>query len=125
MTIDTLSIISSAMTELSLNYGLLRYEAEQITYPYFVGEYSEAEPQSEDGLQESTFMLTGFHRGAWLELENAKEDIEEYFSADGRTYITNNGHGVAICYANALVVPSEDLELKRIQINLAIKEWKV
>ena len=126
MTTAPLKIISDGMSELSLEYGFGEYAGNPVVYPYFVGEYTETEPFTEDGLQESTFLLTGFSRGSWLALEQAKESIENYFNrVSGKTVITENGSGVVVCYANSMIVPTGDAELKRIQINLNIKEWKV
>lgn len=129
MSKDVLKIISNAMKSLGLEYGFGEYSGNangKIVYPYFVGEYTETEPFTEDGLQETTFMLNGFSRGSWLELENAKEAIEKHFNqTSGRVGITGSGSAVAIFYASALIVPTGDAELKRIQINLSIKEWKV
>lgn len=124
MTTAALRIISDAMREMQLAYALGRFNGN--ADPYFVGEYQETESFTEDGLQESTFLLTGFSRGEWLTLELAKEKIENYFNrVSGKTVIADNGAAVAIFYAHSLIVPTNDAELKRIQINLEIKEWKV
>lgn len=124
-----LNIIDNAMKSLDLEYGFGEYAGNnkgEIVYPYWVGSYTEAEPYTEDGLQESTFMLTGFSRGSWLDLENGKEKIETHFNrVSGKVGIASNGSAVAIFYAGALIVPTGDAELKSIQINLSIKEWKV
>lgn len=126
MTKAALKIIKDAMKELGLKYGFGEYSAKPVVYPYFVGEYTETEPFTEDGLQESTFLLTGYSRGSWLTLEDAKERIENYFNrVSGKTVITESGSGVAVFYANSLIAPTADAELKRIQINLNIKEWRV
>ena len=120
-----LQIISDAMRELGIAYGFMEY-AGKLVYPYFVGEYAEDEPDTESGLQDTTFLLTGFSRGTWESLEDAKERIERYFGmVSGKTVITDSGSGVAVFYERALVVPTEDAALKRIQINLHIKEWRV
>lgn len=124
-----LKIISDAMSALGIEYGFGEYPGNaegKTVYPYFVGEYTETEPMYEDGMQECTFLLTGFSRGSWLALEDAKERIESYFDkVDGKTVMAENGSAVAIFYANALIVPTGDAELKRIQINLSCKEWSV
>ena len=121
----SLRIIADAMRELGLAYGFMEYSGE-LVYPYFVGEYTEQAPTTEDGLQVTNFMLTGFSRGSWLALEEAREQIAQYFGmVSGKTVISENGSGVAVFYENTLVVPTEDAKLKRIQINLQIKEWKV
>ena len=126
MTTSALKTIADAMSALGLEYAFGVYAGDPVVYPYFVGEYTETEPMTEDGLQNTTFLLTGFHRGTWLELEQAKERIENYFNrVSGKTVITDSGSGVAIFYASAMIVPTGDAELKRIQINLSIKEWKV
>lgn len=126
MTTAALKTIADAMSALGLEYAFGVYAGDPVVYPYFVGEYTETEPMTEDGLQNTTFLLTGFHRGTWMELEQAKEKIENYFNrVSGKTVITDSGSGVAIFYANTLIVPTGDAELKRIQINLQVKEWKV
>ena len=122
-------IISKAMDSMGLAYGFMRYnvaEDEEAPETYFVGEYQESEPTDESGLQETSFLLSGFTRGSWLALEDAKEAISAYFDkVGGYTVIADNGSAVAIFYANSLVVPTEDAEQKRIQINLDVKEWSV
>lgn len=126
MSIAALKVISDGMEALNLAYGFGVYSGNPVVYPYFVGEYTETEPTTEDGLQETSFLLTGFSRESWLALEQAKEKIENYFNkVSGKTVIADNGSAVAVFYANSLIVPTGDAELKRIQINLAIKEWKV
>lgn len=127
-------VVQNSMNALGIEYAFAEYaastdeegEESKIVYPYFVGEYTESEPMTEDGLHEATFMLTGFSRDSWLTLEDAKERIERYFNmSSGKTYITARGTGIAISYAGSMVVPTGDAELKKIQINLDIKEWKV
>lgn len=123
-----MDIISDAMESLGLAYDFMRYTADGAEAPdaYFVGEYQETEPINEDGLQETLFTITGFTRKSWLLLENAKEAISAYFNkVGGHTVIADNGSAVAVFYSNSLVVPTEDAELKRIQINLDVKEWSV
>ena len=125
MTTETLKAVKAGMEALGLNYAFVRWEGD-IAYPYWVGEYQETPATAEDGLQESTFILTGHTRGSWLDLEAAKEKIENYFNKiSGKTVIAEDGSAVAIFYANSLVVPTGDTELKRIAINLSVKEWKV
>lgn len=129
MSKQVLKLVSEAMESLGLEYGFGEYsgnEQGEIVYPYFVGEYTETESTTEDGLQESTVLLTGFSRGSWLTLEDAQERIERYFSrVSGKTAIADDGSGVVIFYARSLIVPTGDAELKSIQINLSVKEWKV
>ena len=126
MTKNVLKIIGEAMKALGIEYDVGVYEADPVVYPYFVGEYQETEPIYESGLQESTFMLNGFSRDTWLTLEEAKAKIEKYFNKiSGKIVMVDDGSAVAIFYSNALIVPTGDAELKRIQINLSVKEWSV
>lgn len=125
MSIESLGIIADSMEAMGLNYAFMEWKG-KVVYPYFVGEYQEIESINEDGMQESQFILTGFTRGTWLQLEEAKKQIENYFNkVGGKTAIAENGSAVAIFYANSLVIPTGDAELKKIQINLTIKEWSV
>ena len=125
MTNDARAIIESAMTELGLNYAFVRWE-DEVVYPYFVGEYQEQPAMSEDGFKESVFILSGWTRGTWAELEDANEKIENYFNRiSGKKVIVDNGSAVAIFYDNSMVVPTADMELKKIEIRLSVKEWMV
>lgn len=122
MTIESLKFISDALTGAGINYEFWRWSS-PVVYPYFVGEYSEVEEINEDGMQESEFILNGFSRQTWLDLETAKSKIEKLFS--NTTSILPNGNGLAIFYAGSFVVPTDDEELMKIEIHLRIKEWKV
>lgn len=125
MSKNALKIISDAMDDLKITYGFGTLDG-PVSYPYFVGEYTENEPMTEDGLQEATFLLTGFSRDEWTTLEDAREAIERKFNrVSGETVMADDGSAVAIFYAGAIIVPTGNGELKSIQINLNIKEWKV
>ncbi len=125
MTSAVLMAVSDGMTACGLSYALMEWKGKPV-YPYFVGEYQETESMTEDGKQECTFILSGFTRGSWSDLEMAKSKIEKYFNRiSGKTVIADNGSAVAIFYANSLLIPTDDAQLKRIDINLTIKEWKV
>ena len=129
MTKAGLKVIEKAMLALGLNYGFAEYRVtpgEEATYPYFVGEYQEIEPLNEDGMQETTFLLTGFSRDTWQTLVDAKAKITKYFNmVGGNTVIAEDGTAVAVFYSNSSIIPTGDAELKKIQINLDIKEWSV
>jgi len=120
---DILKIISDDMTALGLNYAFLRWTSDVI-YPYFIGEYTEEPNITEDNLQDTAFLITGTTRGSFIDLEIAKANIEKLYR-DGKRQITTSGTGVVIFYESSLTVPTDDAELKKIQINLLIKEWKV
>lgn len=123
MTEFSLKVIADSMKEMKLNYSFVSYN-KKISYPYFVGEYTEIEGFSEDGMEESTMMISGFTRGSWLEIEKAKNTIKDYFGI-GKEFINTDGSIAVVMYGDSFPIPQEDLELKRIQINLRIKEWRV
>lgn len=120
-----LKIISEAMKTLGLNYKFMEMPSPP-SYPYFTGEYQESVPMYETGEQQSTFILTGWTRGTWLELEEAKEAIRNYFDkVGGVKVIADDGTAVAIFYSTAFTARTGDAELKKIQINLDVREWSV
>lgn len=126
MTKNAMKIIDKAMGALGLEYGFMRYNKKPVVYPYWVGEYQENPPVSESGHSTSAFLLTGYHRGEWNDLETQKERIENYFNkVSGKMVMAEDGSAVAVFYSNTLIVPTGDAELKRIQINLDIHEWSV
>ena len=126
-----LKTIKESMKELGINYQFKKWKGHPI-YPYFVGSYQEVPTPGEDGMQETSFILTGFARSdgnvdGVLQLEEAKEKIEAYFNTvNGKVANTDNGSVVAIFYANTFGdLPTGDAELEKIEINLTIKEWSV
>lgn len=123
MSIALLNFINEKMEELNINYEFGQWSTDPVPDPYFVGEYTESETleREESGLQDGTFIITGTSR-SWLLLEQEKEKIEKNIS---QTAILPNGNGIAIFYAGALIIPTGDAELKRIQININTKEWSV
>lgn len=127
MTMDALQYVGELLENAGINYQFMRWEVGQTGIPpdcYFVGEYMESPSLTleENGFLESTFVLRGFTRGAWLLLEESKAKIEQ---AVPKTVILPSGAGIAVFYDSAIVVPTGDDELKSIKINLKIQEWKV
>lgn len=121
MTIEGLTYVNDILSSLT-NYNFGQWSEFPIPYPYFVGEYNEVGGENEDGQFETTFILTGTTRGSMLDLEKEKAKIEKAFN---KTAILPNGNGIAVFYMNSFTVPTDNGELKRIQINLQVKEWKV
>ena len=123
---ETLKHINDRLDEAGIPYqfGVFSSDISSLNY-YFVGDYSETEPMNEDGLVESQFILTGTGKG-FSELESAKDMIRNLFpETTGEVAILDSGSGIAIFYSSAMYIPTGVEGLKRIQINLNIKEWKV
>ena len=124
-----LKTIKESMNELDVNYQFKKWKGHP-AYPYFVGSYQEVPTAGEDGMQETSFILTGFARSdgnvdGVLQLEEAKEKIKNHFNT-GKVVTTDSGSVVAIFYANTFgELPTGDAELEKIEINLTIKEWSV
>ena len=122
MSMAALGFISKRMEELKIPYMLMEWTG-QPPDPYFVGEYTEVESQTreENGFQETSFLLTGFTKKSWTKLEKLKEKIERNIT---QTAIMDDGSVVAVFYLNAFPVRTGDADLKKLQINLQIKEWR-
>ena len=124
---ETAKFISDALAAVGIPYEFEEFNSSiESLNRYWVGDYSETEPLSEDGLEETTFILTGYAKEDMLILENDKQTIKQLFpTISGNRAILDNGSGVAIFYENALPVPTGDDFIKKIQINLINKEWMV
>ena len=121
MNTETLSYINTILKESGLHYSFVRWNGE-LVFPYWIGEYSEVDSIYEDGMVESDFILTGTTEESWFTLQQVKEKIEKLFR--DRTTILESGIGLSISFERSLIVPTESDTLKRIQINLSVKEWR-
>ncbi|MGC4018943.1 MAG: hypothetical protein QM793_06770 [Muricomes sp.] len=121
MSEDVLVWIEKLLSDMGINYAYGVWSTYPVPFPYFVGEKDEDPPDTEDGLQQSTFILTGTGQSL-LELERAKEKIRQL---DNRRTILDNGSGVVLFYDGAYAVPIDEADMRRIQVNLQIKEWRV
>lgn len=120
---SVLQYISDLMDELYIPYEFMVWSDETIPDPYFIGEYNEVESATleECGYQESTFILTGTGT-SYSQLEAVKNEIKRVLQ---RTAILDDGTGIMVSYGYSFSVPTGEEKLKRIQINLIIKEWRV
>ena len=75
---EKLNFIKDQMNAISVPYEFGEWTSEE-TYPYFVGEITEEPPAYESGLEQATLILTGFHRGKYLTLEEMREKIKKHF----------------------------------------------
>lgn len=120
---SVLGIISNELNSIGVPYEFMRWTGE-VQYPYFIGEYSEVPTVTEDGYKETTILLTGTTKGSWLELEQFRSKIEKHFHPICGLRCSTDDGVVAIHYDNSIPVPTGDADLKRIQINLQVKEWR-
>lgn len=124
---EILKTISDELGRICVPYEFFEWTGEK-TNPYFVGEYSEFEPMTEDGAEEKSFLLTGFCRGAnaRMRLEEMRMKLEEAFDPmTGKRFLLPSKSVLVVSYANAFYVPSGAEDLYKLQVNLSLKIWKV
>lgn len=120
---DKLKFIAEQLAAIGIPFEFMEW-TQTVQYPYFVGEFTEREPTTEDGAEFSTLILTGWHRGEYIELLNLADKIKKHFGVNhGLRARTENG-SIAVFYGYAFFVPTGEAALKRIEIYLTIKEWK-
>lgn len=98
--------------------------ASKVTYPYGVGEITEEPIITEDGAETSTLIITFWNRGSYLVLEEIKAKIKKHFHPIYGLRSDTDSGSITVFFDSAFPVPSGEDELKKIQINLKIKEWK-
>ena len=121
---DKLKFIKEQMDILGIPYEFGEWTSTTIQYPYFVGEVTEDATTTEDGYESTTFILNGFHRGTYMDLEEVKAKLYKHFHSIHGLRATTDSGAIAVFYGGAFYVPTNEADLKRIQINLIIKEWK-
>lgn len=121
---DALKFINQQMEAIGVPYEFGLWKSE-IKYPYFVGEsYTEEPVTTGDGLQKSTMILTGFHRGSITKLMEYKEKIKKHFHPLDGCRGKIDGGFIVVFFDGFSPIPSGEADLERIQINLQIQEWK-
>ena len=120
---DKLKFIKEQMETIAVPYELGEWTSE-IIYPYYVGEVTEEPTINEDGLEESTMILTGFHRGKYIDLVMDNDKIKNHFNPIYGCRSETDSGSIAVFFDGSFYIPSGEADLKKIQINLRIKEWK-
>lgn len=120
---DKLKFISDELGVLAVPYEFGEWTTD-VQYPYFVGEISEIPTSTEDGYEESTILLNGFTRGKYIDFINLKNIIKGHFDPINGLCAKTDSGSIAVFYNGTNFIPTNEADLKRIQINLLIKEWK-
>lgn len=120
---EKLKFINEQLKALNIPYEFGEWTSD-VQYPYFVGEITEDAPETEDGAETSTFILTGTHKGSYLDLIKIKEKVKKHFDPIYGLRDRTEAGSISIFWDGAFFVPTNVADLKRIQINLRIKEWK-
>lgn len=121
--IDILGIVATELAKIGVPYEFMRWTA-PVPGRYWIGEYIQTETDTEDGYAEYTLMLTGTTRDKWLTLEADREKISDHFPQVYGLRVPTDKGTVVIFYANSFPVDTGEADLKRIQVNLQIKQWK-
>ena len=120
---EKLKFINKQMGVIAVPYEFMEWTS-PVVYPYGVGEITEDPITTEDGAEQSTMLLTFFHRGKMIDLLAIKEKIKKHFPpVYGLRSETESG-AIAVFYDGFLPIPSGEAGLKKIQVNLKILEWK-
>ena len=108
MSEEVLAWMDTLLSGLGINYQYGVWSTRPVPFPYFVGEMDEDLIESEDGMQQCTFMLTGTGRSL-LELERVKNKIKKL--NDTRA-ILENGSG-AVSYTHLDVYKRQLVDIGR------------
>ena len=120
---DKLKFINEQMDILAVPYEFGEWTSD-VKYPYSVGEITEEPVFTEDGLEESTMILTIFHRGRYIDMETIKDKIKKHFNPISGLCAKTDSGSVAVFFDGSFYIPTGEADLKKMQINLKIKEWK-
>ena len=118
-----LNTVKDELHIIGVPYEFMRWTG-PVNGQYWIGEFTETPTDTEDGAKEGTLILTGTTRGSWLELVQTKEKIENHFPTVYGLRKTTDDGAVVIFYDNSFPIDTGEAELKRIQINLQVKQWK-
>lgn len=121
--IEVLKELNKQLESIGLNYEFKEMSKSPPTYPYWVGDYTLDEPLNEDGMEQSTILLTGFSRGTAMELEEDKALIKDHFKHDV-SVITEAGSAVVFSYGGCFTIPQDEFSIVKCQVNIIIKTWK-
>ena len=120
---EALGFIKEQMNILAVPYEFAEWTS-VVKYPYFVGEIVEEPTNTEDRREESTLILTGFTRGKYIELEEIKEKIKKHFDPIYGLRSDIDSGAIAVFFNGSMNISTGEADLKKIQINLQIIEWK-
>lgn len=118
--VDLLSFMNEQIEQLEIPYEFGEW-TQDLSYPYFVGSFNEAEHRIEDGYTGGVFTLDGWSRGSKITLAEVNDKLKKAFE-DLRA--VRDGTAFFITYWNALMIPTGEEDLFRITITFNTNEWK-
>lgn len=122
---EALKFISEQMKILGINYEFGEWTSKPVPKTYCVGELPSPEGiTTEDGKIETTLFLNIFTWGKYLELEEIRDKIKKHFNMINGLRAKTGSGSIAVFYDGGFFVPTNEADLKKLQINLRIIEWK-
>lgn len=118
--IEILNFINSELDKANIPYEFGEWRS-AVTYPYFVGAFTESDYRFEDNCSVGTFTLDGWSCSSMLELLTVNEKIKALFQ-DLQTVQDNKAFYIR--YGGAIPVPTGEEGLYRITITLFTYEWE-
>lgn len=118
-----LATVSNELNSIGVPYAFMRWTS-PVNGRFWVGEYSQTPTDTEDGCEEGTMILTGTTQKEWLELMKDLAKIKDHFPNEYGLRIPTATGVVVIFYGHGFPVPTEEANLKRLQVNLQIRAWK-
>ena len=123
MTRESLAFIASTLFKAGIRYAYQRWNGKGADM-YWIGSYVEQQYLPEDQSQTTLFILDGFSTsGSWSRLEAEKETVKALFS-DVRELLTSES-GISVRVESVQTIPTGTADVKRIEIQLLVKEWRV
>ena len=118
--VEVLNVISEQLEKLNIPYEFGEW-TEEISYPYFVGSFTETEHRQEDGYTGGIFTLDGWSRESKMSLMEVGDILKQEFDD---FIVVQNGAAFFITFGNSRSVPTGEEDLYRITITLNTNEWK-
>lgn len=120
---DKIKFMKQQLEALNLPYSLIEWNGD-LPKTYWIGEFQEIPTFLENGYSETNFILTGTTRETWYKLYEALDLIKEQFPSEyGLRGNTANG-AIIVNYESSFPIPTSEADIKRIQINIKIQEYK-
>jgi hypothetical protein len=120
MKVETMTRINSLLSAQGISYSLADATDEDLTYPYWTGEYSSLVSGLEDKIVDSEFRLIGIGK-SWLGLKTQEETILQ--TLDGYRAGLLSGMAILVSFDSSVLIPCEDKDFKRIEMVFSIKEF--
>lgn len=136
--VELLNFINEKLTQIGIPYEYGEWTKE-VSYPYFVGEYSENGYSFENGHSFGTFTLNGWCRGSKMPILFLCDRIKKTFRDTSEiqeelwkwgTFSLKHGEiketnmVFYVTYDGCLEVPTGEEDLYRITITLNVNEWE-